>query len=357
MITRRLNLPVVRAFTLIEVLIAVLVLALGLLGLGAVFPVAVRAQRLSADDAVGTAAANSARAFIRSYDFHSAMMEWTNNLEPDKRNFWRDWRDAAPNPDGGFNSPSPTGGPPSAYDQGYWLVPSVTNDTNRLMMGVPANPGQGRPVSSQVVIQIRDRLVPLGAAGDPAPQFVWDLAIHRVPDFNQHTDATHDDLELAIFVRRIDPRIRVAQGHTLYQVITGERAGGVSAANRRRPVGVVANGAGAGLPTGDGTGNYAVPITANVEFIFNPPAEPYRDRLHVLADVTPERWQMLRQPGQKLVDNMGQIHTVRSYVDDGDRYVILEAPIKTPSSSVGLVRQVVFTPQVPASVFVMKVKP
>src|SRR5688572_3958289 len=129
-----------RAFTLIEVLIAVLVLALGLLGLGAVFPVAVRAQRISSDDVLGTAAVNSARAYLNSYNFHSAMIPWNNTVDPDNRNFWRDWRDARPTPDGGLNSVNPAGGPPSAYDQGYWLVPEVDDNNNRLIMGVPANP-------------------------------------------------------------------------------------------------------------------------------------------------------------------------------------------------------------------------
>jgi prepilin-type N-terminal cleavage/methylation domain-containing protein len=358
MTTRRRTSNPRRAFTLIEVLIAVLVLALGLLGIGAVFPVAVRAQRISSDDVLGTAAVNSARAYLNTYNFHSAMVPWTNGAEPDTRNFWRDWRDARPTPDGGLNSITPAGGPPSAFDQGYWLVPDVTDDNNRLIMGVPANPGQGRAFSSQVVIPVRERLYPLGAAGDPPPQFVWDLAVHRVSDFDHRTDSTVDDLEVVIFVRRIDPRIRPAANHTLYQVLTGERNGGVNNANRRRPVGVVATGPQAELPSGDGTGNYALPLTADVDFLFNPPANPYRDRLYLTPAVTQKNWEMLRQPGQKLVDNLGQIHTVRTWDDEGaQRYVILESPVKTFSSSSGLIKQVVFTPQVPASVFVTRVKP
>jgi Tfp pilus assembly protein PilV len=49
------------AFSLIEVLISVLVLALGLLGLGAMFPVIIRQQRQATDATLGTMAANAAR--------------------------------------------------------------------------------------------------------------------------------------------------------------------------------------------------------------------------------------------------------------------------------------------------------
>jgi hypothetical protein len=225
-------------------------------------------------------------------------------------------------------------------------------------MGAPENFARGRPVSSQVSIPVRERLLPLGAAGDPPPLFVWDAAVHRVSDFDTHTDSTHDDLELAVFVRRLDPRIKPPAGHTLYQVLTGERQGGVALANRRRPVAVLAAGPQVDLPAGDGVGNYAAPVTAEVEYRYNPPGEPARDRLYMFNNVTATKWQLIRQPGQKLVDNLGQVHTVREWVEDGsDRYVILEEPVRTLASSNGLIKQIVFTPQVPASVFVMRVKP
>ncbi len=78
----------------------------------------------------------------------------------------------------------------------------------------------------------------------------------------------------------------------------------------------------------------------------------------MLPAMTPRQWEILRQPGQKLVDNTGQIHTVRSWVEaGGERYVILEEAVKTLGDSRGLIKQVVYTPQVPASVFLLQVKP
>lgn len=348
-----------RAFTLIEVMIAVLVLALGLLGLGAVFPVAVRAQRVSTDETMGTAAANAARAFLSSYDYRSAMQVWGIPNSLDNRNFWRDWRDA-PIRDGGFNTNNPGGTTPYPQDDGYWYVPQAHDVSNILRIGVRQSPPT-RPRSSEVFIPIRERLWPMSVAGTPAPQFVWDFAVHRVPDFNPATDATHDDLELAVFVRRLDPRIRPDAGVSVYEALTGESANNGPAV-RRRPVAVIPTGPRAGMPSGDGVGNYANLLTVEVEFRFNPPGQPDRDRLYVVG-ATPVQWELVRQPGQKLVDNLGQIHTVRTWEENGsNRYVVLESPVKTPARSrenivQDVISQVVFAPQTPVNVFVMKVKP
>ena len=58
----------VRAFTLLEVLIGVLVLALALLALAAVFPVVVRTQRIARDTVVGTGVLNAAETMLRNHE-------------------------------------------------------------------------------------------------------------------------------------------------------------------------------------------------------------------------------------------------------------------------------------------------
>ena len=55
-----------RAFTLIEVLIAILILALGLLGLGAVFPVVITQQRNANAVVEGESVASMAESIVRS---------------------------------------------------------------------------------------------------------------------------------------------------------------------------------------------------------------------------------------------------------------------------------------------------
>ncbi len=58
-----------RAFSLIEILIAVIILGLGLLGLAALFPVVIREQRIGTDNVLGVTVANSARAIVDGPDW------------------------------------------------------------------------------------------------------------------------------------------------------------------------------------------------------------------------------------------------------------------------------------------------
>ena len=55
-----------RGFTLIEVLIGILILAIALLGLGAVIPVVVKAQRQASDATQGLVAIEAAEGYLRN---------------------------------------------------------------------------------------------------------------------------------------------------------------------------------------------------------------------------------------------------------------------------------------------------
>ncbi|HYE03752.1 MAG TPA: hypothetical protein VD963_11030 [Phycisphaerales bacterium] len=342
------------AFSLIEIMISVLILALGLLGIGAIFPVVIRQQRLGSEATMGALASGSTKAVL-------------SNLQSLDRTVWARWRDDAATPVGGLG-PSPANRPFLGHGPdgiNAWRVPDIDAEG-----GVVINLDwdQANAGNQLAIMPVADRLFPRGLAGVD-PQLVWDYAIQRVRD----GDALdrNDALRVAVFVRRLDPRIRVPRGFTLGQVLTD--GPGLPAADERLPVGVSA----AGLPTGDGTGTYAAPVTMDVAFHFDPADDEHKFRDRLVAATPPPttpsdpmriRWQLLAQVGQRLVDNLGNVYEVvaADMDEDGEPFVRVSPPVPawiqedqaTPVGGTGgMIRQVVFTPQVPADVILWTVKP
>ncbi|MBL8760886.1 MAG: prepilin-type N-terminal cleavage/methylation domain-containing protein [Phycisphaerae bacterium] len=292
--------PYHRGFTLIEVLIAVLVLAIGLLGIGAVFPVVVRQQRQAQDTIQGLTARQSAEAYLR------ARVNTNNNTLI---------RDIATFVDGNSKPAE-------------WQVPDVN-----LKTGVMTINGEDLPLA--------DRLSPPPFAEVGDPQFVWDFAARR---------SGPNQLEVAVFVRRVDPGITLGspsgKKYTLSHALAGD---GVLAAYRRVPVGMDNT----GRATLSGTPNYATLTVIDVD-----PIE--QGAKLVLAKNTPAGLiAALRQPGQKLIDNTGVVHTVARADDVNRSAVVLEQPL--PSDVLyrietgDLELRVLATPQVPAAATVVKV--
>jgi hypothetical protein len=62
--TRAFSHRVVAAFTLVEILISIMILALGVLGLGVLFPVVIREQRMGVDASTGIVVANTAKDYL-----------------------------------------------------------------------------------------------------------------------------------------------------------------------------------------------------------------------------------------------------------------------------------------------------
>lgn len=344
-----------RAFTLLEVLLGVLILALGLLGLGALIPVVVRQQRTATDETLGVVVAGDARAYLEGrLDLNRArdIAYYTAAANPteDYRKGWGRLclpREAgtptlADNDQATFDSWSRN------YEWVDWTQPplELSYTTGDLTIDGAQTP------RDDVVIKMVDRLWPPRAATQAQPQFVWDFVARRVPTL----PGEPYKLQIALFVRRLDPSIRVPQGNTLLDVLTGSN--GVSAGQRRVPVAVDSS----GLPTRNGDGEYAQPVILNAQLVNN---GNVRDRIELTSGTNIQR-RLAGQAGQKLVDNLGNVYTVTKTGADNasaDTDILyIDPPVPewvnaSPSDAWFGLNQVVFTPQIPAAVEVFTVSP
>lgn len=361
----------VAAFTLIEVLMSIFVLALGLLGLGALIPGIIREQRVASDRTLGIVVANDAKAYL--------------NARADLRRLA-----LPPRPGTGLGT-----GAGREYGFGSWLRDDAWSETylwdlNSIDAGLLE--GEGAVVIGSRVgttdparIPLSDRLYPTPSSGLDAPQFVWDFVARRLPPVESEGYALLADsdvplpssvpdqwraaVEIAVFVRRVDTGIRVPAGDSAY---------GLMLRSQTLPVGLDS----AGLPTGTGANVsqseiYAPPMSLAAEF-----DGTRRTVLTLSADdslsgnepgaavTTSQRLIMAAQIGQQLVDNLGNVYTVEEVIelDSSDAQVRVRPAIPgwIPATSGGSrnwddqeswtqIRQVVFVPQPPATTIVFRV--
>ena len=164
------------------------------------------------------------------------------------------------------------------------------------------------------------------------------------------TDPVGNQLELAVFVRRIDTGITLSQprqrAYTLSHALAGTDVG---ASYARVPVGEDNS----GRPTLNGTPQYSSLRVLDVEPL------DQGVRLRFAKNTPAGLLAALRQPGQKLIDNTGEVYTVAK-ADDIDRSgVVLEQPV--PPDVIlrierdGFQLSVLATPQIPAAAAVLKV--
>lgn len=399
-------------FTLIEILIAVLVLALGMLGLGAVFPVVVRQQRQSTDVVLGITALRSAEAYILSHgrgivrsaddtaDFPTGYLN-EKSLRP------APFLPIAMNPDltaaRGFDrwlvqvQGTATADPTGDESFSGWSLPDykwepmriiASNykdaedklDVGALWVGYGAPPTSVPTTSSgattDIIIPMAQRFFPSPDTSSEPPQYIWDFVGRRVIRGRFSSQA----VQLAIFVRRIDPGIQVPKGRKLTDVLLNRFLGtsGPGASSGRVPVG--AN-YGAAFPSSsvtgrdalkeayanqrstlDGSKDYSVITTWNFKFTgenrltIEPPSGG--------EGVNHPIRRAIRQVGQKLVDNRGNVYTVvrledRATATDINDTVYIDARVTKAeidaATGSSYPYQMAFTPQIPAAVSVLTI--
>ncbi|MEQ8769751.1 MAG: prepilin-type N-terminal cleavage/methylation domain-containing protein [Phycisphaerales bacterium] len=320
-----------RAFSLVEILIAILVLGFGLLGLAAVFPVVVSQQRDAANEMRGPSAVASVKAQLVG---ETDMVDWSKVV-----------RRSDPNLNPNVSPPSGLG--QWVFDfqkqglnaQGQRTVRIDQDGNVTLVSDGPDKPDQFIPTSA--------RLFP-SVYGSVSPQFVWDIAVRRTADASP--------LEVAIFLRRLDAGIRVPDGKRLANVLTGEglRPGG-NVEPAAVPIGETPEGANDNQrrPTGNGTGEYSRLRELSIRPQRAGGSEDLpADRFPVPGAASKLIETLVGREGQLLLDDLGVVRTVQGFESDGAgrRLIVVNPPFPSTDQ-----RVIVYTPQTPVAIEIFTV--
>ncbi|MCA9279082.1 MAG: hypothetical protein H6815_13985 [Phycisphaeraceae bacterium] len=280
-------------FTLTEVLFGVIILALGLLGVGAVIPGVIAQQRVANESALAVNALNEAEQALTEnpalwsiYETDSTGAGTTQGL--------------------GQRLLDPIWSADQEWDVSRRDIDLMTGD-----LRVPP-PGMLAAGAEQAVYFQADRLWPK-PPHDGTPKFIWDVVFRRSTPSDPTLRVGPHRVQMAIFLRRVDPGIKLSPGamYTLYEAL--EHAAGVSGGDYR----LAAAADSAGMPTfrGVATGGllrYSVPITLDVTY-----DDMYRDRIRLQSSqfdptITPEQVFAVGSKNQIIVDNLGTVYRVKN---------------------------------------------
>lgn len=335
-----------RGFSLIEILIAIIILALGLLGIGAVFPVVIREQKQSQDRIFASLAEANVRAALRGFDTLNKPVEYLPPIDEVDINFpqitarvtgWaalkEDWNyrfaiaeNPFPNlppelvtppvfnfsPEGQWEtfwgvwneSTAPTAANTYAQTGRIVIVDQFTNDPaverdfpideveirrDALLRAgaTTTNIGFFREFE-KCSIPLSARLSAIGGSADEDPTYVWDMVARRKlegPDPRA--------LQVAVFLRRLDPRLRpvprgalATPGNETYSVREQILNESLPLAVKRLPVGESPD----GLPTfdgsnGDGEARYSTIHRIGAYFVHDALSPFFRKRDRIYVEV------------------------------------------------------------------------
>ncbi len=341
-----------RAFSLIEVLIAIVVLALGLLGLAAVFPAVILQQQSTTGSVVGASLENSVESELISNAIYNKATSVSPGVAVTDANL-RGWMSLVGAD--GWSMPlafAASLSPEERIFDGAWNIPTVAGTSPGLALSrVPTERGMilvQSPVVTGILgstpgfwIDSSDR-----AFRSNGQVYVWDFAARRIGAGRPYVPTTaqelnkrtlqDDNIELAVFIRRADIPRRNPQG----------------------PVSLIAvNPATQGTPSFNGEGDYStineatysvpdvnVPNIITLEFRRqNDPLKPF-----------------VVQANQKFVTQWGTVHTVVEVKAFAAGTVEIKPPLAVGSvekfSNVGPLT-FLYTPQIPVSVSVHTIEP